>query len=104
MKRPPTVAIGSIVVKVVSEPGTTVSLAEEGKVGETDVSGRTIRIRHDLNDEQWFEVLLHETMHIVWHLTALPNLLEEHEETVIRSLSPWLAQTVRVVGPRARSG
>ena len=98
MTRPGTLSFGTFIVVIVSDTPETIRLASEGKVGETNVEGRTISIRSDIDDEQWFEVLLHEAMHVAWHMTALPSILEEHEETVVRSLAPWLAQVVRFMG------
>jgi hypothetical protein len=77
-------------------PETTLELADAGLTGESNLYADIIRIRHDLTDAQWDETLLHELLHFVWHLTPLPHLAEEHEETVIRSIAPWLAQVYRL--------
>jgi len=75
---------------------TTLNLADEGLDGDSDVRYDIIRIREDLPDGHWNEVLVHELLHFCWHQTALPHLLEEHEETVVRSLSPLLASLVKI--------
>jgi hypothetical protein len=74
----------------------TLQLADEGCSGTSDLTADIIRIRYDLTDEQYEETLLHELLHYVWHLTALPHLIEEHEETVVRSLAPWLHTLVKL--------
>ncbi len=74
----------------------TLNLADEGLDGDSDLRYDVIRIREDLSESQWNEVLLHELLHFCWHQTALPHLLEEQEETVVRSLSPLLATLVKV--------
>ena len=75
---------------------TSLALADQNLSGDSDLVSDIIRIRHDLTDEQWGEVLLHELLHFVWHVTPLPHLCEEHEETVIRSISPWLHMLVKL--------
>jgi hypothetical protein len=90
------ITIGARTFVIDSTPETTLQLADGQLDGETDLHAAIIRIRDDLDDTQWDETLLHETLHIVWHLTPLPHLLDEHEETVIRSLSPWLHTVLRL--------
>lgn len=90
------IQVGDRLFVIDSTPETSLALSDESLDGDTDLRYRTIRIRHDLDDEQWAETLLHELLHIVWHLTALPHLIEEHEELIVRSLSPWLHALVRI--------
>jgi len=96
MERTKRVALAGRSILIDSSPDATLALADEGLVGDSDLVSDVIRVRNDLTDEQWSEVVLHELMHFVWHLTALPHLVEEHEETVIRSLTPWLHRLVRL--------
>jgi hypothetical protein len=90
------IELGGRRIYVDSSPEATLQLADDGDVGRSDLTQDLIRIRDDLTEEQWHEVLLHELLHYVWHLTALPHLLDEHEETVVRSLAPWLHTLVRL--------
>lgn len=96
MSRIDRIILGGRVIFVDSSPDATLTLADNGATGESDLVSDIIRIRDDLTDAQWQETLLHELLHFVWHLGPLPHLLEEHEETVIRSIAPWLASIVRV--------
>ena len=96
MERPQRVMLAGRRILIDSEPDTTLSLADQGLSGDSDLVSDIIRIRDDLTDEQWDEVLLHELLHFVWHVTPLPHLIGDHEETVIRSLSPWLHMLLRL--------
>lgn len=73
-----------------------VELAEEGLLGESDTKASSIRVRTDLEPTVLEETIIHELLHHAWHSTALPELIEEHEETVIRSLAPWLAEVLSI--------
>jgi hypothetical protein len=90
------ITLGGRLFLIDSTPDTTLELSDEELDGSTDLRCAVIRIRHDLDDQQWHETLLHELMHVAWHLTPLPHLLADEEETVIRALSPWLATLVRI--------
>lgn len=70
-------------------------LAREGLAGRSDVDRLTIELRSDLATSVLLETLLHEVLHHVWAQTALPELLPDQEEIVIRSLSPLLSTVVR---------
>ena len=94
--RPKSIPLAGRVIWVDETPETTLELADDGLTGESNLYEDVIRIRHDLTDAQWDETLLHELLHFVWHLTALPHLAEDHEETVIRSIAPWLIQICRL--------
>ena len=96
VERPTRIVFGGREILVVSDVDTSLDLADEGLDGESDLKVGVIRIRHDLGEAEWHETLLHELLHFVWHATALPHLLEEHEELVVRSISPWLFNLVRV--------
>ena len=90
------IRMGSLEIDVDSTFDASIKLAAEGKVAESLIEEAIIRIRADLADTVYNEAVIHELMHFAWHQTNLPHLLEEHEETVIRALAPWLAQVVRV--------
>lgn len=99
MERPREIVLLGRHIFIDSTYETTLNLADEGLDGDSDLRYDVIRIREDLNETQWNEVLLHELLHFCWHLTALPHLLEDQEETVVRSLSPILATLVKVRVP-----
>lgn len=90
------IRMGSLDIRVDDTWDTTVQLAADGKVAESLIEQATISIRADLDPAVRSEAMVHELLHFAWHQTNLPHLLEDHEETVIRALSPWLAQVVRV--------
>lgn len=88
--------MGPHVVTVVSGPATDVELLRDGLVGDSDPERLRVRVRSDLAPTVRDETVIHELIHVAWHLTALPELLDEHEETVVRSLSPWIATAMTV--------
>jgi hypothetical protein len=90
------IRMGSLDIRVDDTWETTVQLAADGKVAESLIEQAVISVRADLDPAVRNEAMLHELIHFAWHQTNLPHLLEEHEETVVRALSPWLAQVVRV--------
>lgn len=96
MERPRMIELAGRSILIDSTADATLRLADAGDNGQSDLVLDVISIREDLSDEQWWETLLHELLHFVWHVTALPHLIEEHEETVVRSLSPWLSTLVRL--------
>lgn len=74
-----------------------VELAEQGVVGDSDLDAGIIRVRSDLTRQRQREVVLHELLHHVVHMTHLEARWDEDEqEEVIRALSPWLAQLVTI--------
>jgi hypothetical protein len=95
------VQVGGFTLRIVSNMREDVLLAEEGLEGESDLQQGMIRVRSDLPEERWREVVMHELLHHVWHLTNLPVLLEEQEEHVIRALAPWLSQVCTLRFARA---
>lgn len=90
------IPFGRLDILVQYDVDTTIALIEAGNAADSDVEQGLIRIRHDLPAEVFEETLLHELMHFAWGQTALPELLGEHEETVVRSLAPWLHLLVKV--------
>jgi hypothetical protein len=90
------IRMGHLRIVVQDDFDTTIQLTQDGKSGESLVEQSLLRIRSDLAPEVASEVMLHELMHFAWHQTALPTILEDHEETIIRSLSPWLTQVLEV--------
>ena len=86
------IALGPYVVRIVTDEATDLALAEEGHEGDSDVKRGIIRVRSDLDHARWREVVVHETLHHVIHLTHLQaRWSEEEQEEVIRALAPWLA-------------
>ena len=90
------IRMGTLEIDVDSTVDASIRLAAEGKVAESLIEETIIRIRGDLADTVYNEAMIHELLHFAWHQTNLPHLLEDHEETVIRALAPWLAQVVHV--------
>lgn len=91
------IALGPYMIRVISDEQTDLLLAEEGHEGDSDVRRGWIRVRSDLDHARYREVLVHELMHHVIHLTHLQSRWSEDEqEEVIRALSPWLACAVTV--------
>lgn len=96
MERPRVIELAGRRILIDSSAESTLQLADAGCSGQSDLTLDVIRIRDDLSEEQWHETLLHELLHFVWHVTALPHLLDDQEETVVRSLAPWLSMIVRL--------
>jgi hypothetical protein len=91
------IALGPYLIRVLSDEKTDLLLAEDGHEGDSDVKRGVIRVRSDLDHARYSEVLLHELLHHVIHLTHLQSRWSEDEqEEVIRALSPWLACAVSV--------
>ena len=89
--------LGPYVVRIVSDAATDLLLAEEGLEGDSDVKRGLIRLRSDLDYARHREVLVHELLHHVIHLTHLQvRWSEEEAEEVIRAIAPWLACAVTV--------
>jgi hypothetical protein len=89
--------LGPYVIRVLSDEKTDLLLADEGHEGDSDVKRGVIRVRSDLDHARYSEVLLHELLHHVVHLTHLQaRWSEEEQEEVIRAISPWLACAVTV--------
>jgi hypothetical protein len=95
------VSVAGFNVRIVSNMREDVLLAEEGSEGTSDLQQGVIRVRSDLPEERWREVVMHELLHHLWHLTNLPVLLEDQEEHVIRALAPWLSQVCTLRFARA---
>lgn len=88
-------ALGPYNIRVVSDEATDILLAEDGHEGDSDVRRGTIRVRSDLDHSRRREVIIHELLHHVVHLTHLEaRWSDEEQEEVIRALSPWLATAV----------
>jgi hypothetical protein len=90
------IRMGHLDIRVDDTFDTSIELAQDSRVAESLIEHAVIRIRADLDPAVRNEAMIHELLHFAWHQTNLPHLLEEHEEAVIRALSPWLAQVVRV--------
>lgn len=73
-----------------------VELAEQDLLGESDTKSCSIRVRTDLEANVLEETIIHELLHHAWHATALPEMMEDEEEKVIRSLAPWLAEVLSI--------
>ena len=90
------IRMGSLTIRIDDTWDTSIRLAEDGKVAEALIGHGIISIRNDLDPAVYDEGIIHELLHFAWHQTNLPHLLDEHEETVVRALAPWLAQVVSV--------
>jgi hypothetical protein len=87
--------LGPYNIRVVSDEATDILLAEDGHEGDSDVRRGIIRVRSDLDHARHREVIIHELLHHVLHLTHLEaRWSDEEQEEVIRALSPWLATAV----------
>ena len=88
-------SLGPYSIRVISDEQTDILLAEDGHEGDSDVKRGIIRVRSDLDHARRREVLVHELLHHVIHLTHLEaRWSDEEQEEVIRALSPWLATAV----------
>lgn len=91
------IALGPYTIRVISDEQTDLLLAEDGHEGDSDVRRGWIRVRSDLDHARRREVLVHELLHHVLHLTHLEaRWSDEEQEEVIRALAPWLACAVTV--------
>ena len=87
--------LGPYTIRVVSDETTDLLLAEDGHEGDSDVKRGVIRVRSDLDHARRREVLVHELLHHVVHLTHLEaKWSEDEQEEVIRAMAPWLACAV----------
>ena len=87
--------LGPYPIRVVSDETTDLLLADAGHEGDSDVKRGIIRVRSDLDHARRREVLVHELLHHVIHLTHLEaKWSEDEQEEVIRALAPWLACAV----------
>jgi hypothetical protein len=94
--RPRYVRMGKRTLTVHGDLFGDVELARDDLLGQSDIEQLTIRVRTDVDRDVQEETIIHELLHHAWHMTALPDLLEDQEEAVIRSLAPWLAEVLRI--------
>lgn len=94
--RPKYVRMGRRLITVHGDLFGDIELARDDLLGESDTEQLTIRVRTDVDRDVQEETIIHELLHHAWHATALPDLIEEHEEAAIRSLAPWLAEVLRI--------
>lgn len=89
------IELGPYTVRIVSDEQTDLLLADDGHEGDSDVRRGVIRVRSDLDHARRREVIVHELLHHVIHLTHLEaRWSPDEQEEVIRTLSPWLAMVV----------
>lgn len=88
--------IGVFDVEILEGPEVDLELARAGVIADSDPEYLTIRLRADVAPAVRREALLHEILHHCWHQTALPELVGDHEEVVVRSLSALLSTCVEV--------
>ena len=87
--------LGPYPIRVVSDETTDLLLADAGHEGDSDVKRGIIRVRSDLDHARRREVLVHELLHHVIHLTHLEaRWSDDEQEEVIRAIAPWLACAV----------
>ena len=87
--------LGPYAIRVVSDEATDLLLAEDGHEGDSDVNRGVIRVRSDLDHARRREVIVHELLHHVIHLTHLEaRWSDDEQEEVIRAIAPWLACAV----------
>ena len=87
--------LGPYAIRVVSDEATDLLLAEDGHEGDSDVKRGVIRVRSDLDHARRREVIVHELLHHVIHLTHLEaRWSDDEQEEVIRAIAPWLACAV----------
>ena len=87
--------LGPYVIRVISDDATDLLLADEDRLGDSDVRTGVIRVRSDLDHARYREVLLHELLHHVIGLTHLAvRWTDDEQEEIIRAISPWLAAVV----------
>lgn len=96
--------IGVFDVEVLEGVEVDLDLAREGRVADSDVEYLLIRVRSDVPARVREEALLHEILHHVWHQTALPEIVGDHEEVVVRSLAPLLSTAVEIRERPRRGG
>lgn len=97
MSLPSEVEVGPFVFRVASDRRTSLELAREGKLGDTQFERLLIRVRGDMVQEVQEETLVHEILHAVWALTPLAGEVDDQlEERVVRALSPYLFPLVRL--------
>lgn len=92
--------IGAHDVSILFGVDVDLDLAREGLAARSDTEQLTIEVRSDLAPSVRTETILHEVLHHVWAQTALPELLPDQEEVVIRSLSPILSTVVQLIDSR----
>ncbi|HEY7823451.1 MAG TPA: ImmA/IrrE family metallo-endopeptidase [Acidimicrobiia bacterium] len=90
-------ALGLYTLRLQAAPEHDVDLAEAGVVGDSNLDAGIIRVRSDLPRQRQREVVMHELLHHVVHMTHLEARWDDDEqEEVIRALSPWLVQLVTI--------
>jgi len=90
-------SLGHYTIRLETSQQHDVELAEAGVVGDSDLDAGTIRVRSDLPRQRQREVVFHELLHHVIHLTNLEaRWSDDEQEEVIRALSPWLVQAVTI--------
>lgn len=93
---PKSIKLGPHKIKIIFGADTNRELNRLDRFGESDIEASTISVRTDVAPSVARETLIHEILHHVWSLTALPTLLTpDQEEIVIRSVAPWLASLER---------
>lgn len=88
---PDSVRLGDHTLRLVRNATTDIELAAAGCQADSDLDAGLIRVRSDLAPALQREAFIHELLHHAWALTALPALMADQEEVVIRSLAPWVA-------------
>lgn len=96
--------IGAFDVEILEGVDVDLDLARDGNTADSDVEYLTIRLRGDVPAEVRREALIHEILHHAFSQTALPEIVGESEEIIVRSLSPILATCLDLRESPRRSG
>ena len=88
--------IGAFDVEILEGVEVDLDLAREGNTADSDVEYLQIRVRSDVPPQIRREALLHEILHHVFAQTALPEIVGDHEEIIVRSLSTILSTCVEI--------
>ena len=97
MKPPAKLDVGPHTFTVTVDRDTGRQLRSYDTLGDTVISSLRIRIDDDLEPSVQRETMLHEALHALWWLTALPSndLCDHDEEAVVKGLAAPLLDLLR---------
>lgn len=88
--------VGVFDVEILEGGDVDLDLARDGNTADSDVETLEIRLRSGLPAQVRLEALIHEILHHAFSQTALPEIVGEHEEIIVRSLAPMLSTCVTI--------